>query len=215
MVLLWGLCNWVENPKSNWTDACEDHNQSICHNKDYKPPFYHCLSLIHWYFVEKDCCGFVCVCLGTCYVVCLYVQSTTNRYRQIRKTHSDYAWGMSPGYRNWLCVYLCVCGCGGGGGWASNTVQCNEDPLSTTHIPPLHNPGAIYRNKYNRKEPADLLQIYAPLLLPTVALACSKAAFDGGRISLWATCDGLTGWLQMFPNETRRRLNTEGACLFI
>lgn len=24
MVLLWGLCSWVENPKSNWTDACGD-----------------------------------------------------------------------------------------------------------------------------------------------------------------------------------------------
>lgn len=139
-------------------------------------------------FVEIDCCGFVCVCVCLLLCFCMFtaLTSTNNRYRQIRKTHSDYAWGMSPGSKR-ACVYLCVSVCVGG---IKHT--CSEDLLSTTHIPPLHNTGAVYRHKYNRKEPAGILQVFTPLLLPTVALACSKAAFDGGRIGLWVTCDGLT-----------------------
>lgn len=57
-----------------------------------------------------------------------------------------------------------------------------------------------------------LLQVYL-LLLPTVALACSKAAFHVGRISLCGTCDGLMSRLQIFSTSNMKTAEHRGVCV--
>lgn len=140
-VLLWGLCNWVENPNTNCSEACEDAI-IICHNKDYKTfPFCHCLSLIHWYLCKNRLLLFqLCMCAS--YYMCVFICSAQciNLHQQQIQAHQKDTQRLCM--RNVSRVY--------GGGIKH---MCSEDPLSTTYIPRLQNTGAVYRNKYNRRKP--------------------------------------------------------------
>lgn len=126
-------------------------------------------------------CVSVCVCVCVSYVVFLYVYCINLHHQQIQADQKDtqrLCMRNVSRVQESLCVFVCEC--------VSEGIKhtCSEDLLSTTRIPPLHNTGAVYRHKHNRKKPAGILQVFPPLLLPTVALACSKAACDGGRIGL-------------------------------
>lgn len=137
-----------------------------------------------------DCRCFMCACAS--YYMCVFIcsaQCIKIHQQQIQAHQKD---TQRLCMRNVSRVY--------GGGIKH---MCSEDPLSTTSQYTSH--GCRILVQFIEINTIGGNQCVAAVLpAAVVALACSKAVFNVGRISLCVTCDGLMSWLQMLPNQTRK-----------
>lgn len=126
MVLLWGLCNWVENPKSYWTDSCGDPINPYVTIK-ITNLLSTSVSLWSIGILWRKIAVVLYVCVWARVTLCVYMFNpppidTGRSERHTAIMHEECLQGTGTD-----CVCICVCGCGGGG----HQTHC---PRHTSHL---------------------------------------------------------------------------------